>query len=44
MNDFDVRQEFDFRGQPLSALLARPLLLVAVEDTVLESSVARAAV
>ena len=44
MNDFDVCQELDFRGQPLSTLLARPLLLVAVEYAVLESSVARAAV
>ena len=44
MDDLDVSQELDLRGQPLAALVARPLLLVAVEDAVLESAVAGPAV
>jgi hypothetical protein len=34
VDDLDVSQELDLRGQPFAALVARPLLLVAVETNV----------
>jgi hypothetical protein len=34
VDDLDVSQELDLRGQPFAALVARPLLLVAVEINV----------
>ena len=44
VNNFNMRQELDLGGQPLAALIARPLFLVAVEDAVLQSPVAGPAV